>query len=110
ALPEEHNDMIFAVIVCRWGFAGGAAIAGLFLLFIGAGLATAALCRDPFGRLVVVGAVSLVAVQATVNLGMTVGLLPITGMTLPFVSYGGSSLVASWLQVGLLLGVGLRRP
>lgn len=110
ALPEEHNDMIFAVIVCRWGFFGGAALCGTVLLFVAAGFATAAMSRDPFGRLVVVGAVSLVATQATINIGMTVGLLPITGMTLPFVSYGGSSLVASWLLVGLVLAVGLQRP
>lgn len=110
ALPEEHNDMIFAVIVCRWGFVGGLALCAAVLLFVAAGLATAALSRDPFGRLVVVGAVSLIAAQSTINVGMTVGLLPITGMTLPFVSYGGSSLVASWLLVALMLAAGLQRP
>lgn len=110
ALPEEHNDMIFAVIVCRWGFVGGLALCATLLLFFAAGLWTAALSRDPFGRLVIVGAVTLVAAQATINIGMTIGLLPITGMTLPFVSYGGSSLVASWLLVGLMLAIGLQRP
>jgi len=110
ALPEEHNDMIFAVVVCRWGFMGGAALCAAILLLVAAGFATAAMSRDPFGRLVVVGAVSLIAAQATINIGMTIGLLPITGMTLPFVSYGGSSLVASWLLVGLVLSVGLQRP
>ncbi|MBX3355999.1 MAG: FtsW/RodA/SpoVE family cell cycle protein [Phycisphaeraceae bacterium] len=110
ALPEEHNDMIFAVIVCRWGAVGGALVACAVILFVAAGLWTAAMSRDPFGRLVVVSAVALMATQSTINIGMTVGLLPITGMTLPFVSYGGSSMVASWMLVGLILSVGLQRP
>jgi len=109
-LPEEDNDMIFAVIVCRWGVVGGIVICAAVLIFVAAGLATAATSRDPFGRLVVVGAVTLIAAQATIDFGMTIGLLPITGMTLPFVSYGGSSLVASWLLVGVMLAIGLERP
>lgn len=109
-LPEEHNDMVFAVVACRWGLVGGLALCGAVLLITAGGLATAASSRDPFGRLVVVGVVSMIAAQAIVNVGMTVGVLPITGMTLPFVSYGGSSLVASWMMVGLVVGVGMRKP
>jgi len=109
-LPEEHNDMVFAVVACRWGLMGGLAVCGAVLLLTAGGLATAASSRDPFGRLVVVGIVSMIAAQAIVNVGMTVGVLPITGMTLPFVSYGGSSLVASWMMIGLVVGVGLRKP
>jgi cell division protein FtsW (lipid II flippase) len=110
SLPEEHNDMVFAVITCRWGFIGGLLTWGLFAVFIAGGLITAALCKDPFGRLVAVGITAILFAQMTINTAMTIGLLPITGMTLPFVSYGGSSLVTTWLMVGLLLNVGLRRP
>jgi cell division protein FtsW (lipid II flippase) len=109
-LPEEHNDMIFAVVCCRWGVLGGLATWGSYLLFAVGGLATAALCRDPFGRLAAVGIVAISFTQMTINTGMTIGLLPITGITLPFVSYGGSSLMATWINVGLILNIGLRRP
>jgi rod shape determining protein RodA len=109
-LPEEHNDMVFAVICCRWGLIGGVGLWGMFGLCALGGIATAAQCRDPFGRLVAVGIVAVLFAQMAINTGMTLGLLPITGMTLPFVSYGGSSLVSTWLMIGLLLNIGLRRP
>ena len=109
-LPEDHNDMVFAVICCRWGLLGALVTWGLFALFLVGGLLTAGLCKDPFGRLVAVGIVAVLMAQMAINTGMTIGLLPITGMTLPFISYGGSSLVAAWLMIGLLLNVGLRRP
>lgn len=108
-LPEEHNDMIFAVICCRWGAVGGLVTWGLFGVFAIGALLTAAGSRDAFGRLVPVGLTAIVLTQMIVNTGMTIGVLPITGMTLPFVSAGGSSLLASWLMVGLLVGIGLRR-
>ncbi len=109
-LPENHNDMIFAVICCRWGVLGAIGIWGLFVAFAIGGLLVAGECRDPFGRLVCVGLVTIVFVQMVINTGMTIGLLPITGLTLPFVSYGGSSMVAVWMKVGLILNIGLRRP
>ena len=70
----------------------------------------AALARDRFGRLLATGLVTLLISQMVINTGMTIGLLPITGMTLPFVSAGGSSLLTAWLMIGLVLNVGLRRP
>jgi len=109
-LPEEHNDMVFAVVTCRWGLVGAAATWGLFMIMVAAGLATAGQCKDPFGRLVAVGAVAILFAQMTINTGMTIGLMPITGMTLPFVSYGGSSLVSCWVLVGIVLSIGMRRP
>jgi len=109
-LPEEHNDMIFAVVSARWGLAGGLLAMLTYLLFMAGGLVTAAFCRDAFGRLIVVGVVAVIFAQMTINIGMTIGLMPITGMTLPFVSYGGSSLVATWMMAGLILNVALRRP
>jgi cell division protein FtsW (lipid II flippase) len=108
-LPEEHNDMIFAVVCCRWGILGGLVVWTAFLAFAVGGLLTAAICRDPFGRLAAVGIVAISFAQMTINTGMTIGLLPITGITLPFVSYGGSSLVATWINLGILLSIGLRR-
>lgn len=109
-LPEEHNDMIFAVICTRWGVIGAMVTWLLYGLILLGGLLTAAFCRDPFGRLMVVGLSVAIMAQMVINTGMTIGLMPITGMTLPFVSYGGSSLVAAWIMIGLIFGVALRRP
>ena len=82
----------------------------MFGAFCAGGLLTAALCKDPFGRLVAVGVVASMFAQMTINTGMTIGLLPITGLPLPFVSYGGSSIVATWMMVGLLFNIAMRRP
>jgi cell division protein FtsW (lipid II flippase) len=108
-LPEDHNDMIFAVIACRWGLLGALATWGGFLVLCAGGLAIAAQCKDPFGRLVPVGIVAVIFAQMTINTGMVIGVMPITGMTLPFVSYGGSSLVSAWIMIGLLLSIAMRR-
>ncbi len=109
-LPERHNDMIFAVFATRFGLAGIMVLLGLYAVWIAGALWVGAAAQDPFGRLVAVGLAALVATQMGINVGMTVGLLPITGMTLPFVSAGGSSLVAGFIMVGLIVNVGLRRP
>ncbi len=110
ALPESHTDMIFAVLVNRFGVWGGLGILALYGLWLtGAGI-VAAMCRDPFGRLVVIGCATIVAAQIIINIGMTTGMLPIIGITLPFLSFGGSSLVTVWMMTGLVVGVGLRRP
>ncbi len=109
ALPEEHNDMIFSSIACRWGLGGSMVVlAACSALCLGA-VAVAVSVRDAGGRLVAIGIGSLLATQVIVNIGMNVGLLPITGMTLPFVSYGGTSLVASWIMVGMLWSVASAR-
>lgn len=110
ALPERHNDMVFAVFANRFGLVGVAGLLGLYFLWVVGALAAAAQCKDPFGRLIAVGFAAMVMTQAAINIGMTIGLLPITGMTLPFVSYGGSSLIASYLMVGLIFSVAARRP
>ena len=110
SLPENHNDMVFAVVCCRWGLLGALMTWGLFAMFCIGGLWTAALCKDPFGRLVAVGIVAVIFAQMLINTGMNIGLLPITGITLPFISYGGSSLVAKWIMVGLLYSIAMRRP
>jgi len=107
-LPESRTDFVFCLIGERWGFVGCSAVLGLIAVVIGRGLAVAAQTREPFGRLLVVGIVTLLGTQAAINTSMTVGLLPITGMTLPLVSYGGSSLLTTSLSLGLILNVSLR--
>lgn len=109
-LPEEHNDMVFAVVSCRFGLLGAAAVLGAYALYAFGAFAMAMLARDGFTKLVAIGVGALLFAQMTVNIGMTIGLLPITGVTLPFTSYGGSSLVSCWILTGLLLGIGIRPP
>ncbi len=109
-LPEKHTDMIFPVLVNRFGFTGAMCIILLYALWIGGAAVVAANCKDPFGRLVIVGCTTMMATQASINIGMTLGILPITGMTLPFVSYGGSSLLMAFLVVGLVFNIAIRPP
>lgn len=110
SLPEQHNDMIFAVFANRFGLLGMALLGGIYATWIGGTLLVAGMCKDPFGRLVCVGLAAMLATQTCINVGMTLGVLPITGMTLPFVSAGGSSLVAGFLMVGLVCTIAMRRP
>jgi rod shape determining protein RodA len=109
-VPEDHNDMIYCVIVNRWGFVGGAGVLGLYGLMIVSLLAAAERSKDPFARLAIVGFAGLLMTQVAINVGMNIGLLPIIGITLPFVSYGGSSLVTAFIMVGLVLNFASRRP
>jgi len=109
-LDARHNDFIFAIIAQQWGFWGCLALLGLYVVIIGCGLEIAVHNTDPFGRLLAVGIVAMFVVEVIVNVSMTIGLMPITGLTLPFVSYGGSSLLVSMAAVGLLNNVGRCRP
>jgi len=109
-LPARHNDFIFATIAHQWGFLGCLALLGLYVIIIGCGLEIAGHNTDPFGKLLAVGIVAMFAVEVIVNVSMTLGLMPITGLTLPLVSYGGSSLLVSMASVGLLNNVGRCRP
>ncbi len=109
-LPERHNDFVFSSIAHQWGFLGCLTLFLLYIVFIACGLEIAAHNTDPFGRLMAVGLVSMFTVQVIVNIGMTLGIMPITGITLPFVSYGGSSLLVNMTAVGLLNNVGRSRP
>ncbi len=108
-LPESHNDMIYSVVVNRWGLVGGLAVMGLYLLLVGSMFAAAAATRDPLGRLSCVGFAGIFLAQAVINIGMNLGVLPITGITLPFVSYGGSSLLFSFIMVGLVMNFASRK-
>ena len=108
-LPEEHNDMVFAVICLRWGLFGAIATWALYVVFGVCGFIAAIRCRDPFPRLVAVGLTTMILSQMIINTAMTIGIAPITGLTLPFVSAGGSSLVVAWLMSGILFGISMRR-
>ncbi len=109
-LPEQHNDFIFAMIGHQWGFIGCALVILAYSLIVFLGMEVATVTNDPFGRLLAIGVVVMIVAQALLNIGMTVGLITITGMTLPFVSAGGSSLWANFLGLGLLVNVAQRRP
>jgi len=109
-LPEEHNDFIFAVVGHQWGFLGCVAVLFCYLVIVAAGLIIASITTDPLGRLLAVGICTLTCTQTIINMGMTMGLMPITGMSLPFVSMGGSGLVSQYLAIGLLVSVARRRP
>lgn len=107
-LPEGRTDFIFCVLGERLGLWGLALVLGLFGFLAWRGCVIAGDCQEPCGRLLAVGIVALLGVQVLINTGMTVGLLPVTGLSLPLVSYGGSGLLAQCTALGLLLSVGLR--
>jgi rod shape determining protein RodA len=107
-VPEHHTDFIFSVVGEELGFVGSIVLLALFLLWLTRGIRIALLARDRFGALVAVGLVSMVAFHVFVNVGMTVGLMPITGIPLPFVSYGGSALMTMLWATALLLNIGMR--
>lgn len=102
-LPEPISDSIFAVFAEEMGFVGAAFLIVLFLAFAWRGCALAARAADPFARLLAVGVVSWISVQAFVNMGAMIGLLPLTGIPLPLIGYGGSALAAELAGLGLLL-------
>lgn len=101
-LPERHTDFIFAVICEELGWRGAMLVASGFLLWVALGLGIAARCQDRFPRLIAIGATVLIGVQAFWNMLVVVGSVPTKGLTLPFISYGGSSMVVCLLAVGLL--------
>ena len=109
-LPERHNDFIFSIIAHQWGFFGCVGVLLLYIILLVCGLGIAGQTTDPFGRLLAAGIAAMFAIQLIVNVAMTLGLTPITGITLPFISYGGSSLAVSMLCVGLLNNVGRQWP
>ncbi|MGA2172239.1 MAG: FtsW/RodA/SpoVE family cell cycle protein [Sedimentisphaerales bacterium] len=108
-LPERHNDFIFAIIAHQWGFLGCIMVLMIYVILLWCGLEIARTNSDPFGRLLAAGIVAMFAIQIIVNMTMTLGLMPITGLTLPFLSYGGSSLIVSMVCVGLLNNIGRGR-
>jgi rod shape determining protein RodA len=109
-LPDRHNDFVFALVAHQWGLGGALLVLTCYGVIIVAGARIASMTAEPFASVLATGLVALMASQATINIGMAMGLLPITGMTLPFISYGGSSLLISFVAVALLISVSQHRP
>ena len=108
-VPEQHTDFIFTVVGEELGFIGAAGLLGLYLVVIWRIWRIAQLSRDAFGTIVCVGVMSMMLFQIFQNIGMTIGIMPITGLPLPLMSYGGSSVLTSFAAIGLVLSVQLRR-
>lgn len=108
-LPVRWTDFVFAALAEEWGFVGVSVVLSLYAFLLARGFSLARDARDRGGAMLVLLLVLNIAVQAVVNISMNIGVLPTTGITLPFLSYGGSSMLASWLMVGLMLSVAYRR-
>ena len=108
-LPYGYSDFIFSTIGEEWGFVGAAVLILLFAIFIGIGLRIARTCGDRFGTLLAVGLTSLIGVTAFLHIAVTLGIVPTTGLPLPLISYGRSSLIVSMFATGVLISIGERR-
>ncbi len=108
-VPEQHTDFIFTAVAEELGFLGAGTLLALFALVVWRTWRTAVLSRDRFGSLLCVGVLAMLVVQIFENVGMTMGITPIAGIPLPFMSYGGSSTVAAFMAIGLVLNVHMRR-
>jgi rod shape determining protein RodA len=104
-LPEHATDFIFSVVGEERGFIGAAWLIGLYMLLVWRGLRVITISRSTFGSLVAAGVVGMLLFQIFINIGMTIGIAPITGIPLPFMSYGGSHIVAELMAVGVLLSI-----
>ena len=108
-LPEKHTDFVFAVFAEEWGFVGALGLLVLYFLLLARLLVIALRARERFGLLLTVGVAGIVFWQLVINTGMNVGVLPVVGVPLPLLSYGGSSLLTTMVAIGLALNVSTRR-
>ncbi len=108
-VPEQHTDFIFTAVGEEFGFLGAAGLLALFAIVVWRTWRAALFARDFFGALVCVGVLALFAFQIFVNMGMTMGIMPVTGIPLPFMSYGGSSTITCFACVALVANVSMRR-
>jgi rod shape determining protein RodA len=108
-LPEKHTDFIFAVFAEEWGFVGATALIVLYLILVLRGISIAYASKDRLGSLIATGLVVMLSVYILFNIGMTAGLTPVVGLPLPLFSYGGSSMLATMIAIGLLLNIRMRR-
>jgi rod shape determining protein RodA len=107
-LPEHHTDFIFAVIGERYGFAGGALLLALFVFLVWRALRIATLSRDLYGSIIAGSIAAMFLFEVFVNVGMTIGIMPVTGIPLPFISYGGAALITNLMMIGLLQSIHVR--
>jgi rod shape determining protein RodA len=108
-LPEKHTDFIFAVFAEEWGFFGSSFLLILYLILILRGLDTAKKARDDFGRLLALGITFMFLIYSFINIGMTLGLMPVVGIPLPFISYGGTAILSNLIAIGILINIRIRR-
>lgn len=108
-LPERHTDFIFAAFSEEWGFTGAFIVLTLYILYILRGFDTAKRARDDFGRYLAAGISVLIGLYVFINIGMALGLTPVVGIPLPFMSYGGSALVTNFIMTGILVNIRMRR-
>jgi rod shape determining protein RodA len=108
-VPEQHTDFIFTAVGEDLGFVGGAALIALYALLAWRLWRVALLSSDFFGTLLTIGVLAMLVIHVFENIGMTMGIMPITGIPLPFMSYGGSAIIASFIAIGLVLNVHMRR-
>jgi rod shape determining protein RodA len=108
-LPTQHTDFAFSVLAEEWGFVGSVVVLGTFAVLLVWGLVIASKAKDGFGAMLAVGVVGMFFWPAVLNVGMVLGIMPVIGVPLPFISYGGSALVTNLIAVGLLMNLSLRR-
>jgi rod shape determining protein RodA len=108
-LPEQHTDFIFSVLAEEWGFIGCFVLLFLFLFLISRGLKIANTSKERAGSILAIGVTAMIFWQTFINLGMVVGILPVVGVPLPLVSYGGTALVTTWIGLGILMNISMRR-
>jgi rod shape determining protein RodA len=108
-LPEQHTDFILSVLAEEWGFAGTISLLLVYLALIARGLNIAYRCRDNFGTILCFGITVMIFWQVFINIGMVMGLMPVVGVPLPLISYGGSSVITTMVGIGILMNVSMRR-
>ncbi|MEC4676942.1 MAG: rod shape-determining protein RodA [Nitrospirota bacterium] len=108
-LPEKHTDFIFAVFAEEWGFIGSLFLLSLYFLLIMRGLDTARKAKDDFGKILALGITFMFSIYFFVNVGMTLGIMPVVGIPLPFFSYGGTALLSNYISLGVLINIRTRR-
>jgi rod shape determining protein RodA len=108
-LPEQHTDFIFSVFAEEWGFLGATVLLFLFFMLIFLGLKIAHGSKDPFGTMLAFGITSMIFFHVFINIGMVMGLMPVVGVPLPLISYGGSSMLTIMVSIGLLISISIRR-
>lgn len=108
-LPAQHTDFIFSVLAEEWGFIGALVVLVTFFIFLYRGISIATSTNYRFASLMTIGLVSLIGFQVIINLGMTIGIMPVTGIPLPFVSYGGSAMITNMAIAGMIANVSLQR-
>ncbi|GAB4414014.1 MAG: rod shape-determining protein RodA [Thermodesulfovibrionales bacterium] len=108
-LPERHTDFIFSIFAEEWGFAGSLLLLLIYLTFILRGIDTARKAKDEFGRLLAIGISFMFTAYFFINIGMTLGIMPVVGIPLPFMSYGGTALLTNFIATGMLINIRMRR-